>query len=86
MILKEFYCTIKVVNYSKKHCDIAQFKIIIYFNIFWNVIYFCDGKAEFSAVITPVFSVTWSFRNRSNILVGAQETFIIISVENCCAA
>ncbi len=34
MILKEFYCTIKVVNYSKKHCDIAQFKIIIYFNIF----------------------------------------------------
>ncbi len=23
-----------------------------------DVIYFCDGKAEFSASITPVFSVT----------------------------
>ncbi len=28
-----------------------------------------DGKAEFSAVITPVFSVTWSFRNHSNMLI-----------------
>ncbi len=25
--------------------------------------YSCDGKAEFSAAITPVFSVTWSFRS-----------------------
>ncbi len=26
-------------------------------------------KAEFSAAITPVFSVTWSFRNHSSILI-----------------
>ncbi len=26
-----------------------------------NVIYSCDGKAKFSAVITPVFSVTLFF-------------------------
>ncbi len=34
---------------------------VFYFNIFENVIYSCDGKAEFSEVITPIFSVTWSF-------------------------
>ncbi len=33
-------------------------KAVFYFKMFLNVIYFCDGKAEFSAVITPVFSVT----------------------------
>ncbi len=42
---------------------------VFYFNIFLNVIYSCDGKAEFSAVITPVFSVTWSFRYHSNMLI-----------------
>ncbi len=32
-----------------------QFKVTnCYFIVFWNVIYFCDGKAECSAVITPV--------------------------------
>ncbi len=36
---------------------------IFYFNIFYNIIHSCDGKAEFSAV-TPVFSVTWSFKNQ----------------------
>ncbi len=38
-------------------------------------------------IITPVFSVTWSFRNHSNMLICAQQTFlIIINVENNCAA
>ncbi len=32
--------------------------------------------AEFLTAITPVFSVT--FRNHSNMLIGAQETFIYI--------
>ncbi len=31
--------------------------------MFSNIIYSCDGKAEFSSVITPVFNVTRSFRN-----------------------
>ncbi len=35
--------------------------------------YSCDGKAEFLAAITPVFSVTWKF-------------LIIINVEKSCAA
>ncbi len=30
--------------------------------------YFSDGKDKFSAAITPVFSVTWSFRNHTNML------------------
>ncbi len=31
--------------------------------------YFWDGKAEFSAVSTPVFRVIWSFRNHSIKLI-----------------
>ncbi len=42
-----------------------------------------DGKAEFSAAIIPVFNVTWSFRK--SFWFGAQETFLIINVENSCA-
>ncbi len=35
------------------------FKItILYFNIFYSVFYFCAAKADFSDLITPVFSVT----------------------------
>ncbi len=46
--------------------------------------YSYGGKAEFLAVIAPVFSITSSFRNNFNILI---ETFIIIiKVENSCAA
>ncbi len=51
--------------------------------------YSCDGKALFSAAISPVFSVTWSFWNHSNMLIwlGAQEIFIIISnIKNSCAS
>ncbi len=70
---------------------IIQFFLHFYINIFLNVIYTCDGKDEFSAAITAVFGVTGSFRNY-NILFelltcwfDAQETFILISVENSCA-
>ncbi len=45
------------------------FRWFFYFNIFYNVIYSFDGKAEFSAAITPVFRVTWSFRNHSDMLI-----------------
>ncbi len=39
---------------------ILHFKITVsYCNIFSNVIYSCDEKAEFSTAITPVFSFTW---------------------------
>ncbi len=42
----------------------------MYFNTFENLMYLCDGKAEFSVAITPVFIVTWLFRNHSNFLGG----------------
>ncbi len=35
---------------------------------FKKVIYFCEGKAEYSAAIIPFFSVT-SFRNHSNMVI-----------------
>ncbi len=38
--------------------------------------YSCDGKAEFSAVITLIFSVTWSFRNNSSVVIWCS-VFII---------
>ncbi len=55
--------------------------------MFLNIIYFCEGKAELLSAISPVFSVTWSFRNHLVLisLFSAQETFlIIINVENTC--
>ncbi len=45
------------------HITCVLFKYIFY------LIYFCDGKAEFSAAITSVFSVTWSFRNDYDMLI-----------------
>ncbi len=38
-------------------------------NVWIYLMYSCDGKAEFSAAITPVFSGTWSFRNIYNMLI-----------------
>ncbi len=40
----------------------------MYFNPFENLMYLCDGKAEFSVAITPVFIVIWLFRNHSKII------------------
>ncbi len=34
------------------------------------MVHSCDAKLNFhSSIITPVFSVTWSFRNQSNMLI-----------------
>ncbi len=38
-------------------------------------------KAEFSAPITPVFSVTRSFRNHSNMLIWSLKNFVTIIVK-----
>ncbi len=43
--------------------------------------YSCVGEAVFSSDITPVFSVTWSFRNHSNMLIWFSTITIIINVE-----
>ncbi len=45
------------------------FRWFFYFIIFYNVIYSFNGKAEFSAAITPVFRVTRSFRNHSDMQI-----------------
>ncbi len=56
---------------------LSQFKItIFYLNIFENFIYCCDQSWIFS--ITPVFSVTWSFKIILIYWFVAQETFLII--------
>ncbi len=46
-------------NIVKYYCNILK-RTVFYCNIFKNVIYSCDDKAEFIALITQVFSVTWS--------------------------
>ncbi len=48
---------------------------------FQYTMYSYDSKAEFSAAFTPDFSVTRSFRNHCNMLIGARETFLIISAK-----
>ncbi len=37
-----------------------------------------------SAAITPAFSVTWSFRDYSIILIWCSRNIYIINVENSC--
>ncbi len=46
---------------------LLQFKaIVVWFNVLWNVIYFCDAKQRVSiSIIAPVFSVSWFFRKYS---------------------
>ncbi len=48
--------------------NIIQFKITVFYVNMLNYIYFCDQSWIF-IIITPVFSVTWSFRNHSNMLI-----------------
>jgi len=45
---------------------LLQFQItVLYLNVL--EMYFSDGKAKFAAVIIPVFSVKWSFRDHFNM-------------------
>ncbi len=46
---------------------------ISFYNLFENVIYSCDGKAE---AITPIFNATWSFRTHSNMVICCSGVFI----------
>ncbi len=52
-----------------------------------NYLFFSfDGKAYFSAAITPVFSVTWTFKIHSNVDLVLNKFHIIFTVENDWAA
>jgi len=42
--------------------------------------------AKVSAAITPVFRVTWSFRNHFDMLIWWSKKMLIINVDNGCAA
>jgi len=59
--------------------NIIQFKTTVFpSNLFQNVIYSCN---EFSAVITSIFSVTWSFRYHSNILIWcSRNVYFLLSM------
>ncbi len=62
------------INKHKMVKILFIFKIVVlYLNIFLNQIFYC-GEGEFSAAITPVFSVTWSFRTYLLCCVCAQVT------------
>ncbi len=72
---KVFYasqsCISLIKNTEKQqYWEILQLKINVFnFNIILNVICSCDGTAEFSAATSHFFSVTWSSRNHSNLLI-----------------
>ncbi len=59
----------KYSNIAKYYCSLNTFLYILKCNFFlW-------WQSWIFSIITPVFSVTWSFRNHSNMLICAQETF-----------
>ncbi len=82
---KEFFFTKIVFVYtfvwSQKHSKKEQKKHSSIVKYYYNFcIHSCDGKAEFSATITPVFSVTWLFWNHSNMLIWCSGNSIIIII------
>lgn len=48
--------------------------------LIYSVIYHCNDKAEFSAAITPVFSVTQCFRNHSFADLLLKRYFLLFSI------
>ncbi len=59
--------------------------IYIYIYMYFKCHYSCNGKAEFSAALLQSSLSHDPYRNHSNILIAAQETFhIIFNVENKC--
>ncbi len=72
-------------NKNSNVVKLLQFKItVFYVIIFWNVIYSCDQSWVFS-IITSVFSVTWSFRNHSNMLVLKHFLLLLLMPKSCAA-
>jgi len=52
-----------------------------YYNTHRNVIYSFDGKAEFLAAITSVFSVTLAFRNHSFMLIWCSRNIYFVTFD-----
>ncbi len=57
-----------------------------HFNLTWFFVFY--GINRIFSIITPVFSVTWSFRNHNNMQICCSKNiyFVIINVENRYAA
>ncbi len=69
------------INVKKKLWKCTFRGTVLYLNIFWNVIYSCDGKAEYSAAITPDFNVTIlqkSFYNTDLVLIRLCSMYVCI--------
>ncbi len=71
-MLKNTVKTIILLPFKRKYFNMYVFNVL-------NEMYSCDSNAEYSVVITLVFSVTWSFRNHSNMLIWCK-TFLKTSV------
>ncbi len=79
---------------KQKYCEIIlPFKIFfLLIWIYFKYIFFSVMQSWIFSIITLVFSVTWSFRNHSNMLICCSRNIIIIiiiissSIENslCC--
>ncbi len=77
--LARFLNALKEVSYAhqdylfdQKYSNIMNSTTIELFSLFYYILIcnlFLSCKAEFSAAITPVSSVTWFFRNYSNMLI-----------------
>ncbi len=62
MVSKATYLIRNAVKWQ--YCEILLCFKILYYNIFQNVVYSCNGNGEFSAAVTPVSS-KGSLRNQS---------------------
>ncbi len=59
----------KISNTVKYHYNLKSIWIYFTMSLILYFQYYINIKAEFSAVITPVFKITRSFRNHSNMLI-----------------
>ncbi len=71
------YIFTKFWNIVKYYYNLkSMFSIAMYFKMQFIPLM----QSYIFSIITPVFSVTWSFRNHSNMLIWCSKTFIIIHV------
>ncbi len=66
-----------VVNYYYSNC-------IITVNVIYSLFLTCDQSWIFS-IITPVFSVTWSFRNQCNMIICSGNFSYYCWKQLCCS-
>ncbi len=67
----------------RKHIALHQMHKRMFFlatSYVYNVIYLCVGKDESLSAITPVCSVTQSFRNHSNHLLSVMKTVVLLDI------